>query len=175
MVVDAETAAQINVMQMNAFGLERIDHRQNTFQRFDERRRIEQLRTDMAINAGHFNRGECGRVAIERQSIGDRHTELVFLETSRDVGMRFGIDIRIDAQADRRALAKAGGDAGQTIQLAGGFDVEAEDARLQRGFHFRFGFTDAGEDDLFRVTAGGEHTRQLATRNDVETRTELCE
>jgi len=41
--------------------------------------------------------------------------------------------------------------------------------------HLPFQLADAGEDDLARITAGGQHARQLATGDDVETRAEACQ
>ena len=49
------------------------------------------------------------------------------------------------------------------------FAVEAVDAALQRVFHFRGGFADAGEDDLRGVAAGLKDAVEFAAGDDVET------
>ncbi len=54
-----------------------------------------------------------------------------------------GIDIGIDANADRRPLACSAGRGIEVIELAGRFDVEAMDAQLERPVHFRGGLSDA--------------------------------
>lgn len=65
-------------------------------------------------------------------------------------------------QRHRCAAAEAAGDFVELVQLAGGFDVEAVDARLQRRTHLGARLADAGEHDSVRTTASGQHARQLA-------------
>ena len=47
-------------------------------------------------------------------------------------------------------------------------NIEHQDAGVKRVFDFFFLFTDAGEDDLFRIGPGFERAKQLAAGNDVE-------
>ena len=76
--------------------------------------------------------------------------------------MRFGVNIGIDAQADRRLLAEMAGDFVQAFELGRGFNVEAENAGFQRKFHFASRLANPGKDDFFRVGAGRQNTFQLA-------------
>ena len=82
------------------------------------------------------------------------------------MGLR--VDVGIDAQADRRSLAALAGDFVQALQFGGGFDVEAEDAGVERLLHFGGGLADAREHDLLRIGTGGQHALQFAAGDDVE-------
>jgi hypothetical protein len=44
-----------------------VDEGQDAVERLDEGRRIEQLRADVAVDAGDFDVGQGGGTAIERQ------------------------------------------------------------------------------------------------------------
>ena len=82
--------------------------------------------------------------------------------------MRFGIDIGIDANADRRPLARLSRHGIEVIELACRFDVEAMDAQFEPTVHFRDGLSDAGKNDLAGVAAGRDDSRELAAGYDVE-------
>jgi hypothetical protein len=64
------------------------------------------------------------------------------------------------------------GDAAQAQQLGLGFDVEAEDRRVQRLPDLGRALADAGEHHLGRIAAGAQHPRQLAAGDDVEAGTQ---
>ena len=83
--------------------------------------------------------------------------------------MGLGIDIGVDAQADRRAPADLDGLRRQQVQLAQALDVEALHADLERAAQLVSLFADAGEHHLVGAPAGGQHAFELADRDDVET------
>jgi hypothetical protein len=70
-------------------------------------------------------------VRIEPLGVGVRHPELVLAQAGGDVRMGPGVDVRIDAQGDRGALAQPPRDGGDARQLRVGFDVQAADAARQ--------------------------------------------
>jgi hypothetical protein len=82
--------------------------------------------------------------------------------------VRTGVDVGIDAQADRRGLAEPAGDGVQAFEFGRGFDVEAQDAGVQRQFHFGGGLADPGENNALRIGASGQDALQFAGRDDVE-------
>ncbi|MCY1405636.1 hypothetical protein D9M71_208810 [compost metagenome] len=82
------------------------------------------------------------------------------------MGLR--VDVGVHAQRHRRLDAQLGGHLLQALQLDVGLDVEAVHADLQRTAHVVAALADAGEDDLARFAAGGQHAFQLAARDDVE-------
>ena len=55
LVLDAETAAEVKVVNPDAFRGQLVYKGQNALERLDERRWVEQLRADMAVDAGHFD------------------------------------------------------------------------------------------------------------------------
>ena len=73
--------------------------------------------------------------------------------------------------AARTALAC--GDRGQQFQLGLGFDVDAEDAFVDRKRHFARSLADAGEHDLFSRHAGEPRAHELAFRHHVGAGAEL--
>ena len=89
--------------------------------------------------------------------------------------MGFRVDVGINAQADRRILCALSGNIVQAFEFRNRFDVEAENASIQRLFHFRSGLPDTGKNDFLRVSPGGQHALQLATGNDVKTGTQSGE
>ncbi len=152
-----------------------VDQGEDALQCLDEGRRIEQLRTDVAVDAGYRDVGQGGRAAIEVERVVVGDAELGLLEAGRDVRMGLRIDVRIDAQADRRPLAALAGHFIQALQFRDRLDIEAEDAGFQRQLHFRSRLADAREDDFLRVGTGGQHALQFAAGDDVETGTEAGE
>ena len=59
------------------------------------------------------------------------------------------------------------------MQLADRFDVETEDAGLERGAHFVCSFAYARKNHLARIAAGRQHPSEFAAGYDIEPRTEL--
>jgi len=162
-------------MNLDAFTVQLIEQDQNAFQGLDEGSGIEQLRADMAVDAGDLNVRQGSGAAVERQRIVVGDAELGFLEAGRDIGVRLRVDVRIDAQADRRFLAALARHFVEAFEFGGGFDVEAEDAGIQRLFHFRRRLADAGEDDFLRIGTGGQDALQLTAGHNVETCAEAGE
>ena len=108
-------------------------------------------------------------LAIDSQCLAEGDAEFVLLQPGRDIRMRFGVDIRVDADAHRRLRAHLPGDAVQSFQFAFRFDVEALDACGERLAHVVAALAHAGEYGLSRIAAGRNHACQFAARNDVET------
>src|SRR6266511_3282533 len=61
------------------------------------------------------------------------------------------------------------------VELGSRFDVEAQDAGGERGFHFGGALADAGEHDLRRIAARRDHAGELARRHNVESAAEARE
>ena len=136
--------------------------------RFRRRRRIDQLRTDVAIDANDLQARQVGGATVECRRGLDRDAELGGLEPGGNVRMGFRIDVRIDAQRNRRPHAMGAGDLVQLFQLGGRFDVEAADADLQPVRHFQAALADARKQYLAGVAARSQYARQFAAGNDVE-------
>jgi hypothetical protein len=156
------------VFQRDARGGEAIDQRQHLVRGLGGRCRIEQLRADVAVDAPHRDMRQVRGATVDIEGFAEGDAEFCRLEPGGDVGMGFRVDVRIHAQRHRCAAAEAAGDFVELVQLAGGFDVEAVDARLQRRTHLGARLADAGEHYFARTAASGQHARQLATGNDVE-------
>lgn len=167
-IVDAQAAADVEVVQHDAFGVQGVDQFDQAVERFEQRRVVEQLRTDVAIDAGHLQVRQRGGAAVGRQRVVEGHAELVGFQTRRDVGVGLGVDVGVHAQRHARDLAHAAGDLVQAVQLGNRFDVEAQDVVRQRQAHFLDALADARKNHFARIAAGCEHAQQFAARDDVE-------
>ena len=168
-VGDAQAAAQVDVVDRDAVGLDLLDQVEQAVQRVEVGRDLGDLRADVAVDADHPDAGQCGGAAVEGQGSAVRNAELVALQAGGDVGVGLGVDVGVHAQADRGGQAQADGHLGQPIQLIFALDVEAFHTGLQRAAHLGAGLADAGEHHLGWVAADGDHAGQFTTRDDVET------
>ncbi len=155
--------------QVNAAIAEAVDQAQQAVQGVDEWRQGGQLRTDVAIDADHFQVRQLRGADVHVFGVGNGDAELVLFETGGNVRVGASIDVRVHAQRDRGANAQLGGDHLQALQLVGGFDVEAVHADFQGAAHVVTGLADTGEHDLVGAAAGGQNAFQLATGDDVKT------
>jgi len=76
--------------------------------------------------------------------------------------MGLGVDVRIDAQADRCDFARVTGNPVKAAKFAFGLDVKAEYAGIEGRANFRCSLADTGKNDFFRIAAGFQDARKLA-------------
>src|SRR6202167_1031887 len=108
-------------------------------------------------------------LSVERTGAGDGHSELVFAQTSRDVGMGVGRHVWIHTKRDPGNLTQLCRALCQSQEFRFALYIEEQNACFQRHRHLVARFSDAGEDDLFgRSTVGGQHPLQFSARNYVE-------
>jgi hypothetical protein len=129
----------------------------------------------VAVDADHLEaRQPCGmHVGFDRAVMGN--AELVALQSGGNVRVRLRVDVRIDADADRRAHLLGQRHLVEHVELGFALDVEAGDAGGEGLTHLGARLADAREDDLPRIRAHGQHARQLTARDDVETAAGLGE
>ena len=104
----------------------------------------------MHVDAGDRDTWQLRRAGIDRTRLCDRNAELVFRLAGRNLGVRAGIDIWIDADRDARRASRFGRKPRQQIEFGFGFDVDAENVCGQSRAQLGFGLADAGEQDLAR-------------------------
>ena len=168
LVANAHAAAEIDMAQAHAGRFQALDQLAQPLCRGDERRRFVQQRADVATDADDLERRHAGRTPVEPLRVRMRDAEFGFAQSGRNIRMRARVDIRVDAQRDRRRAPKPLRDARHALQLGFRFEVDAADAVRERKFDFRFGLAHAGKERLGGSAAGGEHARELAARNDIE-------
>ena len=91
----------------------------------------------------------------------------------RDLGVGLGVDVGIDPHRDVGGAALAGGDRGQQLELGLGFDVDAEDAGVDRERELARGLADAGEHDFLRRDAGRPRAQEFAFGDHIGAGAEL--
>ena len=103
--------------QPDASRLQAINQRQHAVEGIHQRCGVEQLRADVAGDAGDTNAGHARGFQIQALGFDQRDAELVVLEARRDIGMSLGIDIRVHPQRDVRLHAGLLGHRRQATQL----------------------------------------------------------
>ena len=123
----------------------------------------------------HGDARQLGGARIEGGRRVEGNAELVLGLAGRDLLVRLGIDVRIDADGDVRGLAEARRDGAQRQQFGLGFDVEGENAGIERKGHLGARLADAGEDDAVRRHARGQRAAQFAFGDDVHAGAEIAQ
>ena len=114
-------------------------------------------------------------MGIDLAGAADRNAELVLGLAGRDLGVGLGIDVRVDAHRNVGDAALAGGDGGEPVEFAVGFDIDAEDALVDRQREFGVGLADTGEHDLVGGHAGRAGALEFAAGHYVGARAEFGE
>ncbi len=151
---------------------ERGGELQHALERRLERRHVEDLRADVAVDAGHLEVRESRREVVGGQRALVRDAELAPAQSRGDVGVRARVDVGIDAQGHRRAPSHRAGDRIEALELRLALHVEAADAGGEGRADLLLALADPGEDDALGPAAGGQHAREFAARDDVEAGTE---
>ena len=172
-VVDAQAAAEIQVVNRYASSFDQLDQIQHFVQRIHVRAGGGDLRADMAINAHDFQPGQRGGMLVSLQSTFVRDAKFVALEAGGNIGVGFRVDVGIDANTDRCHLAQRQSHLVQHIQFCFALHIETSDTGLQSGLHFSAGFADSRKNHIRCVRACGLHPGQFTRRHDVKTATGL--
>ena len=123
----------------------------------------------MTVDAVHLHVLHLFCFAIERQSFLDGHAELVLIQSGGDIWVSSGIHVRIDAKRNGRTLSHRLRDPVDGFELGLGFHVETEHSGFQRPGDLRSGLSHSGKHRAACLPARGQHSFQLAGRNNVET------
>ncbi len=107
LVGHAEAAAEVDVIDGVAIGAQRADQFAHECEGAPEWIEIGNLAADMHVDAGGIDPRQLGGPGIEAGRISERHAELRFGLTRRDLSVGLGIDIRIDTKRDLGGSAEA--------------------------------------------------------------------
>ncbi len=164
----AQTAAQIQMVNLDTQMLQLFQQLEYPLQGIFEGRQLGELAADVAVDAQYLDVWQLGGALIECRCLGDIHAELVVLQAGGDVGVGLGVHIRVHADGDGRFTIQFAGDQIEQFQLGGGFHVKAMDVGFQGGGHFIGGLADAGKHDLVRIAAGAQYPFQFAAGDDIK-------
>src|ERR1700679_1265060 len=105
----------------------------------------------------------------------DVDAELVLAQAGRDVGMRVGKHIRVDAQSEAGLPFQLAGASSKQHKLGLALHIELQNTDFEAPIDLRGCLAYAGEHDPpNRLRRNGQHTLQLATGDNVETCAVLC-
>ena len=108
------------------------------------------LRAEMHVNADRLQPGLRRHLAIQGARLLERNAELVDVQARRDVWVRAGVDVGIDAHRHPRAHTSRLRRAIDALQLARGLGVDGLQAELHRPLDFVGRLADAAEHDVGR-------------------------
>ena len=164
---DAEAAAEIDVADGVAVGAQGLHELGEDAERGLHGAEIGDLAADMDVDAGDLDALHLRRAGVDLAGVLQRNAELVLRLAGRDLGVRAGIDVRVDAHGNAGGVAGLLREARQQIEFGLGLDVEAVDVGCERGAQLGLGLADAGEHDFPRRDAGCQGALQLAAGDDV--------
>ena len=107
---------------------------------------------------------------IELRCVFHRNSEFVLPQARRNIRVRSGIHVRIDAQGDLSDLSDRTRALLKHLHFGRRFHVEQQDAVFQGQIDFFLSLTHAGEDYLLRIRARLESAKKLTAGDDVESR-----
>ena len=169
MVSHAQAAAEVEVVDADARGLQSARELQRARQRVAVRRQVGQLRADVTGDAADAQVGVGARAFVDRERARFSQAEFVLAQAGGNVRMGVGVDIGVQAHRHRRDFARFRGRGADAMQLVFRFDVEAGDAGRQRFADFPVLLADAGENGFVGGAAGRQHAPQFAAGHDVKT------
>ena len=166
-VVDPEAAAEVEGLELEAFGQKLARQGHERPRRLADRPQVEDLRADMALEPHHLDSGLRPRPPQDGGRRRDVDPELVLLESRRDVGMGASIDIRVHAQRDADGPAEARTDRGEAPDLVLALRVDVPDSGAHRLLQFRFALPHSREHDSLGRETGAQGGLKLQARDDV--------
>ena len=127
------------------------------------------LGADVDADACGLEVGKLDGAAVDVAGALDGDAELVLAQAGRDVRMRLGEDVGVDAEGDLGGLACGAGPLAEDLELGFALYVEEEDVGAEGCVHLPDLLADAGEDDAAeRCWGGAADALQLAAGDDVE-------
>ena len=129
---NAEAAAEIDMLDVMAVGAQRAHEVGEQREGVVERLQIGDLAADVHVDAGDAHALQLAGMRIDVARAADRDAELVLRLAGRDLGVGPGVDVGIDAHRDADGAPLRRRDLRQQLELGLGFDIDAEDAGVDR-------------------------------------------
>src|SRR5690606_39590399 len=107
-IANADAAAQVEVVQLDARFTQAQNQRNEFFQGIQVGCRFGDLRADVAVHTDDFQPGKGFRPAVDFGGTFDVDAELVFLQPRGDVRVGVGVDVGVHAQRNRCDTPAAG-------------------------------------------------------------------
>ena len=166
-VADSQTAAHVDVLQLDMLALELQLQVVDAVAECFEVAHIENLRADVEVQSDELDVLHLACYLDDVVHIAHSDAELVLGESRRDVGMRVGTYIGVDAQADASHLIFRGRQLVDYLEFGNALDVEAEDVGIEAEVDFPVTLAHAGIDYLRCGEAGAEGSTYLTSADAV--------
>ena len=168
-VLDAEASSGVDVADVVAVGAEFVDQGADALERLGEGLDGADLGADVDADACGLEVGEFGGSAVDVAGALDGDAELVLAQAGRDVGMRLGEDVGVDAEGDLGGLACGGCALAEDLELGFALYVEEEDVGGEGCVDLPDLLAYAGEDDARKgCGSGAADAFEFAAGDDVE-------
>src|SRR5690606_21614118 len=122
----------VEMLQLITFAPQVDDELPHQTESIAEGRQIGDLATDVHVNAGDLDARQPCRLGVEAGGVKIGNAELVFGLARRNLRVRAGVNIGVDANGNPRSLALFAGDLAQRFELRLALDIEAKHAFLDR-------------------------------------------
>ena len=129
------------------------------------------LGADVAVNALNAQALQGAGVLIKRQRLFMGNTKLVVLQAGGDVGVGFGVNIGVDANADGRHPTQFQRHGVDDFKLGRALDVEAQNPCFQGAGNFSPGFAHTRKNHVLSQSARCQDPVQLTLRDHIKTTT----
>ena len=126
-VVDTKAASNVNVLDVDSVLLDFFNEVKDTVQGIEVWFNACDLRPNVAIYTNHIQPWQAGSVLEDLNSAVVRNSKLVFLQPSRNIGVRLGINVGIHTDAHRGLRFKVKSGLIEQLQFCLAFDIEATD------------------------------------------------
>ncbi len=174
LVDNADTAAQAEELQLVL--LTKLGRqRDQFFYRLLKRLDLGDLGTDMHLHAAQPQVLHLAGALVNPFHLFKCDAEFILVRAGRDLGVRMGVDIRVNPHGDRRFDFLKPGDTVDALQLGFALHVEAINLLVEGEIDFRFGLPNAGEHAGSRIPARGANPAQLPFADDIETAAQIGE
>ena len=167
---NAQAAAQIQMRDRVPLRPQRRGQLQGLVHGLQNGARVEHLRADMAAYSLRRQILETPCSLVDRRRLANIDSEFVTAEPGGNIRVRGCVHIRIHANGEPGRQAAASGQGVDQGQFRFRLAVEAANAVLEGIFHFAGRLAHARKNHFRGIAARLKHAKQLAARNDIETR-----
>ncbi len=143
MVIDAEASAGVDALEVNAFAIELLDEFSHSLHGLTEGLCGANLRADVHADAVRNEPAVSCRALVDCQRAANVDAEFVFAQAGRDVWMRVGENIRIDAQCETRGALDLASSCSEQFQFSFALHVEFENVGLECAIDFGSRFSNS--------------------------------
>ena len=169
LIVDAETAADVDMFHADAVTLELVLQFVDAIAESLKVAHVENLTADVEVEPDNLDVLQLAGVLNDGHHVAHGDAELILGQSGGDVGVGVGTYVGVQSEGHAGHLALGGSQLVDDLELGDALDVEAEDVAVEPDVDFPVGLADAGEDNLRAREASLDAGLNLAAADAVGT------